>query len=242
MSTHADEGLAKLLTDSQKQRISSALGSASQYEFAFPKGDGTAGEQLSVAYLKSKYGVVFEELDKTFADFVKNFTGSAEDLQKAIADESTVLAMLGDASAEILGKIPGLTIDGLRDMERAGDSPADVVQASVARSTAVRQYAATLWPTVDPKRVLHALWTDAELLGRHADGLLSVEEQRILLWASPPRTRSAARWSPADLVLLDELGDLRRGHAQLDQRRHDQRVVTAGGLRRAPRQGRARFQ
>ena len=107
-------------------------------------------------------------------------------------------------------------------MERAGDSPDDAVQDSVARSASVRQYAAMLWPTVDPKRVLHALWTDAEVLARHADGLLSVAEQRILLWANPPRTRSSARWSPADLVLLDELGDLvdrtpSLGHVILDE-------------------------
>lgn len=126
-----DEALAKMLTDSQKQRISAALGSASQYEFAFPKGDGTAGEQLSMAYLKSKYGTVFQELDKTFADFVRNFTGSAEDLQKAIAEESAVLGLLADTSADILGKIPGLTIDGLRGMQQAGEDLATTFQRVV---------------------------------------------------------------------------------------------------------------
>ena len=80
-------------------------------------------------------------------------------------------------------------------MERAGESPDDRVQDAVARSTVVRQYAASLWPAVDPKAVLHALWSDAGVLGRHAEGLLSIEEQRILLWDSPPRTRSATRLS-----------------------------------------------
>ena len=112
-------------------RIAAALGSASQYEFAFPKGDGTAGEQLSMAYLKSKYGTVFQELDKTFADFVRNFTGSAEDLQKAIAEESAVLGLLADTSSDILNKIPGLTIDGLRDMQQAGEDLAATFQRVV---------------------------------------------------------------------------------------------------------------
>lgn len=120
-----DEALAKMLTDSQKTRISAALGSASQYEFAFPKGDQTAGEQLSLAYLKSKYGAVFDELDKTFADFVKNFTGSAEDLQKAIANEAAVLGMLKDAGADLLGKLPDLTVDGLRKVQQAGEELSD---------------------------------------------------------------------------------------------------------------------
>ncbi len=107
-------------------------------------------------------------------------------------------------------------------MERAGESPDDRVQDAVARSTVVRQYAASLWPAVDPKAVLHALWSDAGVLGRHAEGLLSIEEQRILLWDSPPRTRSATRWSPADLVLLYELADLVErtpslGHVILDE-------------------------
>ena len=107
-------------------------------------------------------------------------------------------------------------------MERAGESPDDRVQDAVARSTVVRQYAASLWPAVDPKAVLHALWSDAGVLGRHAEGLLTSHEQRILLWDSPPRTRSATRWSPADLVLLDELADLIErtpslGHVILDE-------------------------
>ena len=107
-------------------------------------------------------------------------------------------------------------------MERAGESPDDRVQDAVARSTVVRQYAASLWPAVDPKAVLHALWSDAGVLGRHAEGLLTSHEQRILLWDSPPRTRSATRWSPADLVLLDELADLVErtpslGHVILDE-------------------------
>ncbi len=93
-------------------------------------------------------------------------------------------------------------------MERAGESPDDRVQDAVARSAPVRQYAASLWPVVDPKTVLHRLWSDADELRRHAEGLFTPDEQRILLWDNPPRTRSATRWSHADLVLLDELADL----------------------------------
>ena len=110
----------------------------------------------------------------------------------------------------------------LLEMERAGESPDDRVQDAVARSTAVGQYAARLWPPVDPKRVLHGLLCDREVVARHADGLLSCDEQRILVWATVPRTRSAVRWSEADLVLLDELADLIErtpslGHVILDE-------------------------
>ena len=110
----------------------------------------------------------------------------------------------------------------LLQMERSGDSPDDRVQDSVARSTAVKRYAAQLWPALDARAVLFTLLSDAAWLAKHAAGLLSEDEQRILLWDNPPRTKGAARWSRADTVLLDELADhLTRtpslGHVVLDE-------------------------
>ncbi|MEI2827571.1 MAG: hypothetical protein V9F04_15165 [Dermatophilaceae bacterium] len=110
----------------------------------------------------------------------------------------------------------------LTEMERSGDSPDDTVQAAVARSAPVRAYAARLWPDLTPTKVLARLWSDADVLARHADGLLSSEEQRILLWPKAPRSAGAAQWSAADVVLLDEIADLidrtpSLGHVILDE-------------------------
>ena len=110
----------------------------------------------------------------------------------------------------------------LLQMERAGDSPDDRVQDAVARSSAVKKYAAQLWPTLDARAVLHRLLSDATELARHCEGLLSEDEQRVLLWDKAPRSKGAARWSGADAVLLDELADhLQRtpslGHVVLDE-------------------------
>jgi len=110
----------------------------------------------------------------------------------------------------------------LLQMERAGDSPDDRVQDAVARSSAVKKYAAQLWPTLDARTVLHRLLSDATELARHSDGLLSEAEKRVLLWDKAPRSKGAARWSGADAVLLDELADhLQRtpslGHVVLDE-------------------------
>jgi DNA helicase IV len=110
----------------------------------------------------------------------------------------------------------------LLQMERSGDSPDDRVQDSVARSAAVKRYAAQLWPALDARAVLFTLLSDAAWLAKHADGLLSEDEQRILLWDRPPRTKGAVRWSASDTVLLDELADhLQRtpslGHVVLDE-------------------------
>ena len=110
----------------------------------------------------------------------------------------------------------------LLQMEQAGDSPDDRVQDAVARSAAVRRYTSQVWPALDPKAVLFRLLSDAATLEGHAADLLSEQERSTLLWANPPAGRGQARWSLADAVLLDEIGDhLQRtpslGHVILDE-------------------------
>jgi DNA helicase IV len=107
-------------------------------------------------------------------------------------------------------------------METGGDSPDDRVQDSVARSRPVKVYADALWPAVDPAKFLFRLFTDAELLAEHADGILTSEEQALLLWDKAPRSAGAAKWSVADATLIDELADLvdrtpSLGHVVLDE-------------------------
>ncbi|MET7277461.1 AAA family ATPase [Kribbella sp. NPDC005582] len=107
-------------------------------------------------------------------------------------------------------------------MEAAGDSPDDRVQDAVARSRPVKQYAEALWPAVDPAKLLFRLYTEPELLARHADGILTDEEQAMLIWAKAPRSAGAAKWSVADATLIDEIADLvdrtpSLGHVVLDE-------------------------
>lgn len=110
----------------------------------------------------------------------------------------------------------------LRRMERSGDSPDDRVQDTVARSAPVTAYVKDLWPALDPAAVLFHLLSDAEALAAAADGVLTDDEQRMLLWDSPPRTKGSARWTRADMALLDEVADLldrtpSLGHVVLDE-------------------------
>ncbi len=93
-------------------------------------------------------------------------------------------------------------------MELAGDSPDDRVQDAVARSRPVKQYADQLWPAVDPARLVMRLLSDPELLAEAADGVLSEEEQGLLLWTKPAKGPASVRWSVADAVLVDEAADL----------------------------------
>ncbi len=93
-------------------------------------------------------------------------------------------------------------------MELAGDSPDDRVQDAVARSRPVKQYAEQLWPAVDPARLVMRLLGDPEFLAAAADGVLTPEEQALLLWPKQPKGPSSVRWSLADAVLIDEAADL----------------------------------
>ncbi|GAA0604388.1 AAA family ATPase [Kribbella sandramycini] len=107
-------------------------------------------------------------------------------------------------------------------MEAAGDSPDDRVQDAVARSRPVKQYAEALWPAVDPAKLLFRLFTEPELLAEHADGILTAEEQQLLVWEKAPRSAGAAKWSVADATLIDEIADLvdrtpSLGHVVLDE-------------------------
>jgi len=93
-------------------------------------------------------------------------------------------------------------------MELAGDSPDDRVQNAVARSRPVKDYAAALWPAVDPRRLVWRLLSDPGFLASAAHGVLTDEEQSLLLWRKPPRSAGTARWTLADAVLIDEATDL----------------------------------
>ncbi len=93
-------------------------------------------------------------------------------------------------------------------MEMSGDSPDDRVQDAVARSRPVKQYADLLWPAVDPAKLILRLLSDDAFLAGAADGILTEEEQVMLLWEKPPKGPGSARWSLADAVLIDEAADL----------------------------------
>ncbi len=93
-------------------------------------------------------------------------------------------------------------------LEAAGEVTDDQVQNSVARSRPVKEMTATLWPQVSAPKLLHRLLSDPGALAEAASGILSPDEVALLGWAKPARTAGAARWTLADLALLDEIGDL----------------------------------
>ncbi|MBQ1089102.1 UvrD-helicase domain-containing protein [Streptomyces sp. B93] len=110
----------------------------------------------------------------------------------------------------------------LVQMERSGEAPDDRVQDAVARNSAVKAAVKALWPPVDPQKLVLRLLSDADFLAVHAEGLLSEDEQKTILWTRPARSPKSAKWSAADAVLIDEATDLVRrthslGHVVLDE-------------------------
>ncbi|MFF3487525.1 HelD family protein [Streptomyces sp. NPDC002701] len=110
----------------------------------------------------------------------------------------------------------------LVQMERSGEAPDDRVQDAVARNPAVKAAVKAIWPPVDPAKLVFRLLSDAEFLSRHAEGVLTEEEQDTIRWAKPVRSAKSAKWSAADAVLIDEATDLVQrthslGHVVLDE-------------------------
>ncbi|MFE2013294.1 HelD family protein [Streptomyces sp. NPDC059491] len=107
-------------------------------------------------------------------------------------------------------------------MEQAGEAPDDRVQNAVARNPAVKAVVKECWPPVEPAKLVLRLLSDPEFLAEHAEGLLTEDEQKLLLWAKPARSVRTAKWSAADAVLIDEAKDLVErthslGHVVLDE-------------------------
>jgi DNA helicase IV len=110
----------------------------------------------------------------------------------------------------------------LVQMERSGEAPDDRVQDAVARNSAVKAAVKAIWPPVDPAKLVLRLLTDADFLAAHAEGLLSEDERKTILWAKVVRSVKSAKWSPADAVLIDETRDIVErthslGHVVLDE-------------------------
>jgi DNA helicase IV len=127
-------------------------------------------------------------------------------LVSEILDELTARGVRYEAGRTMLPQ--RLAHQVLVRMESAGDSPDDRVQNAVARSRPVRAYADALWPRIDPTKIVLRLLTDAEFLSACADGILTEEEQRLIGMPRPARSAGAARWSLADVILIDEANDL----------------------------------
>jgi DNA helicase IV len=96
----------------------------------------------------------------------------------------------------------------LTQMEAAGEACDDRTHEAVRRSRPVRAAVDATWPKVDPVRLVFGLLSSAQALAEAAEGVLGAAEQAAIVWPAAPRGPGSARWSAADLVLIDEARDL----------------------------------
>jgi DNA helicase IV len=90
------------------------------------------------------------------------------------------------------------------------DDPAQVQRGLGARPE-VRAFLKRAWPVVDPVRLVFRLLTEPSFLAEAAGGILTGDEQALLLWSKRPRSLKAAAWSVTDAFLVDEAVDAIRG-------------------------------
>ncbi|RZE14283.1 HelD family protein [Streptomyces albidoflavus] len=94
------------------------------------------------------------------------------------------------------------------EAERGSGPRSDGWTRRIARSRAVAAVLHEVWPRTTPEEVLAELLSDPALLAEAAQGALSEAEQAVLMRPGTPRRARGARWSGADLVLLDEVAGL----------------------------------
>ncbi|MFE5333631.1 HelD family protein [Embleya sp. NPDC056575] len=106
--------------------------------------------------------------------------------------------------------------------ERNSGPPTGEWLRRMGRARGLAAFVDGSWPKAGPEQVLAELLTDPHTLARAADGVLTPAEQQAIRWTRPPRSAKSARWSAADLVLLDEVAGLIErpdtyGHVVVDE-------------------------
>jgi len=125
-----DERILKTLSQAQETAVRAGIANlTSAREFAFPKGDETAGQQLTLQFVQEYYGAIFKALGPdydAFASAIANWKGKVEDLIAAIGD------MIGVMEVVSSGTIKGLTIPILEEWQRQNETLAQTTQRVLA--------------------------------------------------------------------------------------------------------------
>jgi DNA helicase IV len=167
-------------------------------------------DSIQVPLSGRKYRITVERLKRFVDDLRRAGTGGVDDQQ--LVHYAAGRERLAMSVAEYARRMK----------EAGGGSPTDAETRRAARSAEVRAFCDAVWPAVDAAGLVCALFSDPDLLARAARGVLTEEEQELLRWPSAPRSVRAARWTPADAVLVDEVaGMLERtpgyGHVVVDE-------------------------
>ncbi|GGY95936.1 HelD family protein [Streptomyces poonensis] len=142
-----------------------------------------------------------------------------DDLRRIVEDVRAEEPPYGTGRERVRTRVVRLV--QLQAERRSGPRPDSWVRR-VSRSRPVGAYLDAVWPRVRPEEVVAGLLGDPGALATAADGVLDADEQKAVSWTRPPRSPRSARWSAADLVLLDEVAGLVEhpegyGHVVVDE-------------------------
>ncbi|WP_018347679.1 HelD family protein [Longispora albida] len=144
----------------------------------------------------------------TISDGSWRWRVSAEDLKAAVIEVRRAELPYGTGRERLRSRIVNLL---LRQAEaRSGESPSEAWQRRIGKHPQVKAALEQMWPEVTPESLVAELLTDPP------------EEYEALRWAKPPKSPKSAKWTSADLVLLDEAAGLldrlpSYGHVVLDE-------------------------
>ncbi|WP_433828025.1 HelD family protein [Actinoplanes sp. CA-015351] len=87
---------------------------------------------------------------------------------------------------------------------RTGNSPNETWLRKMSKIGPVTEFLEATWPAVTAETLVASVLTDPSIAG----DLLTESEQDAIRWAKPPKTAKSAKFTAADLVLLDEAAGL----------------------------------
>lgn len=142
----ADNLLSADTLASVKERIQQISSDATDW---FGYDDEASGkvaiEKASKLFLQQRYGTVFEEINKTIADKIKSFTGTADELITFLTDTFSVLETLKQAAPQlknIFGEV--IDIDVVLKYQKEGETLAATFQRLVSVFTVTNTAALVL--------------------------------------------------------------------------------------------------
>ncbi|WP_203834031.1 HelD family protein, partial [Actinoplanes campanulatus] len=99
---------------------------------------------------------------------------------------------------------------------RTGNSPSESWLRRMSRIAQVTEFLESVWPAVTPESLVAGVLTEPPT------DLLTEEEREAIRWVKPPKTVKSAKFSAADLLLIDEAAGLLEretsfGHVVVDE-------------------------
>ncbi|MFC7529423.1 HelD family protein [Actinoplanes sp. GCM10030250] len=101
---------------------------------------------------------------------------------------------------------------------RTGNSPNETWLRKMSKVAPVAGFLEAAWPAVTAESLVASVLTDPSVAG----DLLTADEQEAIRWVKPPKTVKSAKFTAADLLLLDEAAGLLErensfGHVVVDE-------------------------